>query len=265
MERFPHLRKSKLNPRGGGPCKNIKKTNNNAYKVEMPQEYQSTKFEVKFPSKREDNTFMGDHTQEGKKEIATLELEGHMTRGRLKRIQEEVHQELAMLRGQEKDSFCIIFLIVNGLSKAEFVKKLHEKEQLHMEKKGEKYVTNGNKGRKEVLFKEGDLVLVHLRKERFPHLRKSKLLPRGDDPFKILKRINNNAYKFGGSTTFNVIELTHFVVEVEDDAYMGFHTQGSQVSMRLDAKRLPLISLFLNPSAFGHKHYKTLWTIQTKL
>ncbi|RDX76445.1 hypothetical protein CR513_43555, partial [Mucuna pruriens] len=38
-----------------------------------------------------------------------------------------------------------------------------------MEKKGEKYVKNVNKGRKEVFFKEGDLVWVHLRKE-FPHL-----------------------------------------------------------------------------------------------
>ncbi|RDX99593.1 hypothetical protein CR513_17334, partial [Mucuna pruriens] len=58
---------------------------------------------------------------------------------------------------------------------------------LHMEKKGEEYAKNTNKGRKEVFFKEGDLV--------FPHLRKSELLPKGNGPFKILKRINDNAYK----------------------------------------------------------------------
>ncbi|RDX87192.1 hypothetical protein CR513_31373, partial [Mucuna pruriens] len=88
-----------------------------------------------------------------------------------------------------------LFPLPIGLSKAQFVKKLHEKALLHMEKKEEKYVENANKGRKEILFKEGDLVWMHLRKESFLHLRKSKLLPRGDDPFKILKKINNNYYK----------------------------------------------------------------------
>ncbi|XP_022973897.1 uncharacterized protein LOC111472489, partial [Cucurbita maxima] len=41
----------------------------------------------------------------------------------------------------------------------------------------------------------GDWVWVHFRKERFPTQRKSKLLPRGDGPFQVLERINDNAYK----------------------------------------------------------------------
>ncbi|XP_073286746.1 uncharacterized protein [Primulina huaijiensis] len=40
-----------------------------------------------------------------------------------------------------------------------------------------------------------DWVWLHLRKERFPEKRRSKLLPRGDGPFQILERINDNAYK----------------------------------------------------------------------
>ncbi|RDX94203.1 Retrovirus-related Pol polyprotein from transposon 17.6, partial [Mucuna pruriens] len=75
-----------------------------------------------------------------------------------------------------------------GLSKVEFVQKLHDKARLHMESKGEQYARSSNKGRKEVLFKEGDLVWMHWRKEWFPHLRRSKLLPRGDSLFKILKK-----------------------------------------------------------------------------
>ncbi|XP_019056297.1 PREDICTED: LOW QUALITY PROTEIN: uncharacterized protein LOC109116034 [Tarenaya hassleriana] len=39
------------------------------------------------------------------------------------------------------------------------------------------------------------LVWVHMRKERFPNQRKSKLMPRGVGPFKVLKKINNNAYQ----------------------------------------------------------------------
>jgi len=34
-----------------------------------------------------------------------------------------------------------------------------------------------------------------MRKERFPKQRKSKLQPGGDEPFQVLERINDNAYK----------------------------------------------------------------------
>jgi hypothetical protein len=60
-----------------------------------------------------------------------------------------------------------------------------------------------------------------MRNERFPDHRKSKLQPRGDGPFQILERINDNAYKidfpceYGVSTTFNVSDLTLF--DVGDD------------------------------------------------
>ncbi|XP_040963814.1 uncharacterized protein, partial [Gossypium hirsutum] len=38
-------------------------------------------------------------------------------------------------------------------------------------------------------------VWLHMRKERFPMQRRSKLLPRGDGPFQVLERINDNSYK----------------------------------------------------------------------
>ena len=41
----------------------------------------------------------------------------------------------------------------------------------------------------------GDWVWVHIRKERFLAQRKSKLQPRGDGPFQVLQKINDNAYK----------------------------------------------------------------------
>ncbi|XP_049349488.1 uncharacterized protein LOC125814082 [Solanum verrucosum] len=39
------------------------------------------------------------------------------------------------------------------------------------------------------------LVWVHMRKERFPSKRKTKLDPRGSGPYKVLERIGDNAYK----------------------------------------------------------------------
>uniref|UniRef100_A0A2N9I7U7 Integrase catalytic domain-containing protein n=1 Tax=Fagus sylvatica TaxID=28930 RepID=A0A2N9I7U7_FAGSY len=52
---------------------------------------------------------------------------------------------------------------LDGQKKAELVKSLHER--------------------------------VHMRKERFPAHRRTKLHPRGDGPFQILEKINDNAYK----------------------------------------------------------------------
>ncbi|RDY13206.1 hypothetical protein CR513_01907, partial [Mucuna pruriens] len=49
-------------------------------------------------------------------------------------------------------------VIDEWLSKAKFIKRFHDKALLHMEKKGEKYAKIANKGRKDVFFKEGDLI-----------------------------------------------------------------------------------------------------------
>ncbi|KAL6346188.1 hypothetical protein AAG906_027932 [Vitis piasezkii] len=86
-------------------------------------------------------------------------------------------------------------LSLDGEKKAEMVKKLHESVRKHIEKKNEQYATKANKGRRQVLFEPGDWVWVHMRKERFPTRRQSKLHPRGDGPFQVLERINDNAYK----------------------------------------------------------------------
>ena len=59
----------------------------------------------------------------------------------------------------------------------------------------EGYAKYANKGRKKVTFERSDWVWVHFRKEWFPSQRKSKLMPRGDGPFQVLARINDNAYK----------------------------------------------------------------------
>ena len=65
-----------------------------------------------------------------------------------------------------------------------------------------------------VVFKPGDWVRVHMRKERFPAQRHSKLLPCGDGPFQVLERINYNAYKldlpgeYNVRTTFNMANLS---------------------------------------------------------
>jgi hypothetical protein len=111
---------------------------------------------------------------------------------------------------------------LDGNSRAQVVKTLHESVRQQIEKRNRVYATKANKGHKHVVFQPGDWVWVYMRKERFPAHRKSKLQPQGDGPFQILEMINDNAYKvdlpgeFGVSATFNVSDLTLF--NVGDDS-----------------------------------------------
>ncbi|XP_020595983.1 uncharacterized protein LOC110035985 [Phalaenopsis equestris] len=73
--------------------------------------------------------------------------------------------------------------------------QIHEKAQLNIEKRTKQYEKHANKGRHKMIFEPEDWVWLHLRKERFPEQRHSKLLPRGDGPFQVVECINNNAYK----------------------------------------------------------------------
>jgi hypothetical protein len=59
--------------------------------------------------------------------------------------------------------------------RSEFILKIHEITKLNIEKMHEKYCIPSSKGRKEEKLESGDLVWLHLIKERFSELRKSKL------------------------------------------------------------------------------------------
>nr|GEV20447.1 hypothetical protein [Tanacetum cinerariifolium] len=70
---------------------------------------------------------------------------------------------------------------------------------------------------------EGDLVWIHLRKEHFSTGRFGKLKPRGDGPFRVLKKINDNAFKielpghYNVSATFNVADLSPYKGDSDDE------------------------------------------------
>ncbi|XP_071917073.1 uncharacterized protein [Coffea arabica] len=84
---------------------------------------------------------------------------------------------------------------LDGKNKAAYVRELHTKVRANIEKHTLQYIQSANKGRSKMVFEPGDWVWIHMRKERFPVKRRSKLLPRGDGPFQVLERINDNAYK----------------------------------------------------------------------
>ncbi|XP_050252895.1 uncharacterized protein LOC126699228 [Quercus robur] len=143
---------------------------------------------------------------------------------------------------------------LDGKKKAEFVKMIHEKARVNIERRTQQYVHQANKGGKKAVFEPGDWIWLHLRKERFPEKRRSKLLPRGDGPFQVVECINDNAYKldlpgeYGVNASFNVADLSPFDAgddlrtnpsqEGENDAHQGAghadHTSGNEAEFAQD-------------------------------
>jgi translation initiation factor IF-1 len=121
---------------------------------------------------------------------------------------------------------------LDGQKKAELVKSLRERVRLQIAQKNERVAAQANKGRRRVIFEPGDWVWVHMRKERFPTYRRTKLHARGDGHFQILEKINDNAYKvdlpgeYNVSATFNVSDLSPFDVG-EDSRSNPFEERGN--------------------------------------
>jgi hypothetical protein len=96
------------------------------------------------------------------------------------------------------------------------VKSIHKRVRLQIAQKNENFASQANNGRRRVIFEPDVWVWVHMRKERFPTHRRTKLHPRDDGPFQILEKINDNAYKvdlpgkYNVSATFNVSDLSPY-------------------------------------------------------
>nr|GEV21141.1 hypothetical protein [Tanacetum cinerariifolium] len=72
--------------------------------------------------------------------------------------------------------------------RSEQIKELHRSVREQIIRHNEQYKEHAGKRRKQLLYRECDLVWIHLRKERFPAVRFGKLKPRGDGPFRVLKK-----------------------------------------------------------------------------
>ena len=116
--------------------------------------------------------------------------------------------------------------------RAKEIQELHTKVRARIEKSNEHAKQQANKHRKDAHFQPGDLVWIHLRKERFPSKRKSKLMPRSDGPFEVIEKIGPNAYKidlpgdYGVSATFNVADLSPYYDE--DDQFPSLRSNSNQ-------------------------------------
>jgi hypothetical protein len=137
---------------------------------------------------------------------------------------------------------------------ADFILKMHEITKHNIEKMTEKYRVAGSKSKREVKLEQGDLVWLHLRKNRFTDLRMSKLMPRADGSFKIVEKINNNAYKFELSPEFGVIPIFN----ISDlRLYLGKKMRLSQGRLQFKTGRMMRTSLL-------RMHTTLRWTFKVQ-
>jgi len=100
--------------------------------------------------------------------------------------------------------------------RVEEIKKLHEHVRDRIERINSTYSAQANKHQKGKVFQPGDLVWVHLQKDRFPSKRKGKFMPRVEGPFEVVERVNDNVYNIDlpcdcqVSAMFNVSDLSPY-------------------------------------------------------
>ena len=104
----------------------------------------------------------------------------------------------------------------DGVAFAEHIQQVHQEVREALKTSNEAYAVAANQHCRAKEFEEGDMVLLHLRRERVPKGAYHKLKPRKIGPCKVLKKISSNAYlvelppELQISPIFNVADLYSF-------------------------------------------------------
>ena len=104
---------------------------------------------------------------------------------------------------------------------AQHFRNTHEQVKTQIEANNAKYKVAADIHRRKVVFQEGDFVWAVLTKDRLPAVVNLKLHDRKVGPCRIMKKINDNAYKLqlpSHLNTSDVFNVKHFVPFVGDSS-----------------------------------------------
>lgn len=106
----------------------------------------------------------------------------------------------------------------NAERKAKEIKMLQEQIRERIKKHNSRYKAQCYKHQRQQIFK------VQVQKERFLNQPNAKLSPRADDPFKLVQKINHNAYKVELSRTYDVsatLNITDLSPYLDDETKLN--------------------------------------------
>jgi hypothetical protein len=106
---------------------------------------------------------------------------------------------------------------------AEAMKELHSQVKERLQNSNQEYKCRADQHRQEIQFEVSDLILAHLRKERFPRGTYNKLKMKKIGPCKIIRKFGANAYEIelpngiGISLIFNISDLYPYRAEEDSE------------------------------------------------
>ena len=111
---------------------------------------------------------------------------------------------------------------------ARHIQEIHDKVQDKIKISNENYKEATNAHRRYIQFQDGDLVMVRIRPKRFPSSTYQKLQPNRMGPFRVLKRLGENAYLLKLP-----LELHFSPIFNMEDLY-AYHGHQNEASAELD-------------------------------
>jgi hypothetical protein len=153
---------------------------------------------------------------------------------------------------------------------AAFMSSLHEEVKSKMVEQVVKYAAQVNKNRRELHFKEGDLVLIRVRPERFPPGMYHKLHGKKIGPFKILKKLGSNAYlidlssNFQFSPIFNVEDFTAYQGSMYSQELEDLPSTVPQIQPTPEIVNSILTRQFVSTKRGGYHKFLVKWASKSK-